>query len=336
MTDDDMIEAVASHDPGLLRPGVEAARLALFEKKLGKKLPPLLKAFLLRANGGESLLARCDRPFVPDELETFDKKALQAYVGLKAGLLPLGDDYGGDIVAVDLGSAPAFRVLIDDEEVAPTFREYVAEALAGVDAPVKPALLVASTLLAGDEVQSQAVAKVLRMPVRTFRFPDESREPRLFHEIQAKGVERFRFRIEHRAVPAVDLGYWMVALKAGHALLRVEGAAFVTETFKTAILLSAATAKLGPPPDDPYILPDGLCRQSKASAALHIFETDFVDYTEPPLGGARTLAVVLLKDGVAHRLRFAIFGLSDAAHSNAAINFLLGFGFTWLLVPDFR
>lgn len=119
-----------------------------FQRVLGAKLPDELLAAVLAENGGEWEFSRYDTgPFVPDGFRGMTKndlwlRMLEPVVDAVPGeftgrYLPIGDDYSGETVLVDLKTAPQYRVLSSAgagtdriacyEEVAATFEEYCAQ-----------------------------------------------------------------------------------------------------------------------------------------------------------------------------------------------------------------
>src|SRR5690606_28956155 len=115
--DGNLIDSVIRLSDGELPAGVSEETLKQFEAKLGSPLPELLRQLLRKANGGETILARSERPFIPNSLEAMGTTELWKYmlqvVEESTGgdfepdvfigrYLPLGDDYGGEVIVIDL------------------------------------------------------------------------------------------------------------------------------------------------------------------------------------------------------------------------------------------
>lgn len=363
MQDQQLVDDVVRLSGGDLPGGVAKPRLDLFETKLGAKLPSLLRALLLRANGGESILARWHGPYVPDHLEGLTRDTLWEYllstVAASSGgkldatlfvgkYLPLGDDYSGEIYLIDLRDRPGHRVLCSAanastpeayDEDAKTLAAFFESAVKAASAP--PQTVSNEPIIAAPLPEDTATIAFVKamfgtrkvevegLPVHVGTHPTE-----LWFRTQGGLSSSFRFRFDVRKAPWRSVGYFHFSTKAGPVLVTCVDAELIATTYKNDFLANDVRLTISPQLLSESPLEFERCKPTLAGASLRIFESEYRELVEPKLGGARCLAVLLVKDGLVARIRLDLAALADAAHGEKAVELLLSFGYEWLERED--
>jgi hypothetical protein len=320
--------------------GASKADIAAFEKALGVNLPEELTSALFAANGSEWTFARHEERFIPEGIATMSTAALWDHLlapiadcdtkAFKGRFLPLGDDYSGRMVLLELKNGKilisrteAGASLADYEHAADDLASYIEECEAEPPPPEPD-----------PEPEAAEPASIpfpfakRNIAVRGLKHIDDSR--RLVPWLVPEGVPGAGYRLRHHltSIPVAHFGSALFDTAAGPTLVTATPDELVPTVFKNLILVNEANAALaGRTQSQP--LGGERVKATLRQAKILIYETSYKTYTSPPLGGATEVAVLALHSGQVKTLTLSLQGLDDAKQANAAVQHLLSFGFDW-------
>lgn len=307
-----------------------------------------LRTALMEANGAEWEFARHESPFIPDDLGAMTEEALWHFLLLPvkesngptpiavdefAGrYLPLGDDYSGEIVLLDLKTAPKFRVLITNgsgydriscyEEVAASFEDYYR--LCTEPPPERPIWPGPRPTGLPNLPTAFATRKIV---VEGFSYAGTDFDGATWLAPKEVPGEGYHLRVKVERFPVATFG--SVALRVGgeEVLLTVRDGALVTTPYKNSILASEAAQAIGPTRS--LCLARESPRLTLKQAKIHVYETRLATFTSPPVGGGVKVAVLAVQDDNLNVLELELLQLRDERQANEAVKHLLSFGFDW-------
>jgi cell wall assembly regulator SMI1 len=352
MTDEELLDQTLATRLNKQLVGAKPEDIATFETHAGVILPDLLKQLLTRSNGGEWNFARMCDEFIPNGKESaeqvwehlvqpflHEQNSIEDFRSLIGKILPLGDDYGGELIGLDYRQGPEapYIVISDNHDystldsylpIAQDFREFLVDQFSQ-EPEERDDICPKSPL---DEADQSAVAIIEKVLGDSSRLLDSYRRNSGVHRSEVWAdleteVGTFSLLVNRHTYAVTELGAFFLATNEGPTLIRVEQGKFVKETFKNSILASEALAKKAATVVE--LCGGEKCREGKFGDTLGIYETAFQKILEPIQVGSQSMAVVALQGDMVQRVEFSLQGDFDSVGSSQRINYLLRFGYDW-------
>jgi len=341
----------------ILTNGVDERFIAGFEKKLNLRLPELLRGILLHSNGGEYNFGRMITPFIPssiDELSTDElwKKVFepfehqitdQTFERLKGKILPLGDDYSGEILFFDLRKKNEYQIRITSGDLNQEkgfakfeslgiFRDLLISSLENEQKTSEDIYSLEKRNCPSEyEEEIKRIKDVLGTSA-------ESVEPFCWKNEQTYGgglwfdvtlpTGSFNFQILIKKVAVEDFGYFRFTTKNDHHVITIKNGTFLQESFKSVHLANDRC-------NDETLI--GFCesplsfevaKPEQVSPTVCIYETSLIDFVNVEHSQMQ-FCVLALSEGHIYRLNFKVAGSKIREQINKTIVFLLSFGPKW-------